>query len=84
MAGSYDITGKNLDEVVEILDTIVNNRKDYRKDAVFTFTIKPDSKHLQHPEAFKKEFQLIAKPTDNQPGSGILFICQDGQFIARP
>ena len=84
MAGSYDITGKNLDEVVEILDTIVNNRKDYQKDAVFTFTIKPDSKHLQHPEAFKKEFQLIAKPTDNQPGSGILFICQDGQFIARP
>ena len=84
MAGSYDITGKNLDEVVETLDTIVNNRKDYRKDAVFTFTIKPDSKHLQHPEAFRKEFQLKAKPTPDQPGSGILSIRQGGRLIARP
>ena len=73
MERSYNITGKNRDEVVEILNTIVNNREDYREDSVFTFTIKPDSKHLQHPEAFKKEF-----------GSGILFICRDGQFIARP
>ena len=84
MERSYNITGKNRDEVIEILNTIVNNREDYREDAVFTFTIKPDSKHLQYSKAFKKEFQLKAKPTDNQPGSGILFVCQDGQFIARP
>ena len=80
---SYDITGKNCDQVVKILNSIVNG-EDYQENAVFNVMIIPASSHLRHPQAFQKKFQLIAKPTDNQPGSGILFICQDGQFIARP
>lgn len=77
-----DITGKNCDQVVKILDSIVN-LKEYEKGAVFTFTIKPDWSLDQYPLAFQKKFQLIANPTPKQPGSGILSICQDGHFIAR-
>ena len=80
---SYDITGKNCDQVVETLNSIVN-REDYQMDAVFNLIISPASSHPQHPQAFRKIFRLSAKPTFNQPGSGILSIWQVCRFIARP
>ena len=77
IAGVYCITGKNDDQVVETLKTIVNG-KDYRTNAVFNFMIIPASSHLE-----RKEFWLIAKPTKHQPGNGVLYICQNGQFMPR-
>ena len=79
---SHDITGKNCDEVVEILKSIVNNKDQYKKKAVFRFKISPASSHPQHSQASEKIYQLRANPTEDQPGNGRIDIWQDGKFIA--
>lgn len=80
---SYNITGENWDRVVKILNSIVNG-EDYLTNAVFSIIISPASSHLQHPQEFQKKFQLTAKPTDDQPGNGLISIRQGSRYIGRP
>lgn len=54
IAGVYNITGKNDDQVVKILNTIVNG-EDYKTNGVFNFMIIPASSNLQNLQAFQRK-----------------------------
>ena len=68
---TYDITGKSAAQVIAILKSVVNNRKQYeykkgRKEQVFTFNI-----YLVGQP--KISFELKAMPSTDQPGNGVIW-----------
>lgn len=66
----HDITGLNAIEVVAKLKGIVNEQSYQDQTGTFYLLIGP---HPKIPKKFgEKLFQLIPKPTTDQPGSGIL------------
>ena len=75
----YDITKFDARKVVALLSQIVNDRGLFQKDNAFHFYIRNrDGKEM------KVLFTLVAKPTQDQPGNGVvsLFSRETGNFHA--
>ena len=63
-SNTYNITGKSAAHVMAILKSIVNNKKRYIEDEVFTFNI-------GNPPTIS--FSLKAHPKPHQPGNGVIY-----------
>jgi len=75
----YDITKFDASKVVALLSQIVNDRGQFQKDNAFHFFIRNrDGKEM------KVLFTLTAKPTQDQPGNGVVSLCsrETGDFHA--
>ena len=63
---AYDITEFDARKVVALLSQIVNDRGQFQKDNVFHF-------YVDNHDGMKELFKLIARPTQDQPGNGLVF-----------
>ena len=66
----FDITGWNAKRVIGLLKSIVNDRENYTKHAIFILKINDTSAPTN--EAKTTSFQLKAFPTKHQPGNGLV------------
>lgn len=71
----FDITGFDAQEVVGLLSYIVNARDKYKTNKTFYLLIKGEKNN----DEFEEVFKLKARPTELQPGNGIVFLRPKGK-----
>ena len=66
----YNITGRDGQEVVSVLSSIVNDEDQFKKNKTFYLLIQGNPE-----DDLEELFRLQARPTKDQPGNGVLCFC---------